>query len=372
MINRESYIKRRVEAYMKARQSMARQAVSGPVAKPEEEGGCGVTGFASSVKVKGRHIFEPSRQMHNRGNGKGGGIAALGIDPYDLGVTQEIVDDDYLLQVAFLNPECRQNLEQKYITPHFDIDHFAPIIPVDDYRDVEGLEVRPPDVVRYFVRVKKPALQEFTKKKGLDFADRRRAEDEFVYQNTFFLNNEFYANGKQQAFVLSHGRNLMVLKIVGYAEKVVQYYQLENFKAHAWIAHQRFPTKGRVWHPGGAHPFVGLNEALVHNGDFANYHSVSEYLRQRNISPLFMTDTEVSALMFDLLTRVYNYPLEYVFEALAPTGEMDFDHLPEEKQKIYSLIQSSHIHGSPDGPWFFIIARNDTASKTLQLIGITD
>ncbi len=33
-----------------------------------------------------------------------------------------------------------------------------------------------------------------------------------------------------------------------------------------------------MWHPGGAHPFIGLNEALVHNGDFANYHSVGEYL----------------------------------------------------------------------------------------------
>jgi len=57
------------------------------------------------------------------------------------------------------------------------------------------------------------------------------------------------------------------------------------------------PTKGRVWHPGGAHPFIGLNEALVHNGDFANYYSVSDYLRQRNVFPLFLTDTEVSVLV---------------------------------------------------------------------------
>ncbi len=35
-----------------------------------EEGGCGVTGFACSIPVSGRHIFEPSVQMHNRGNGK--------------------------------------------------------------------------------------------------------------------------------------------------------------------------------------------------------------------------------------------------------------------------------------------------------------
>jgi len=46
-----------------------------PRKKAAEEGGCGVVGFAASVPVGGRHIFEPSIQMHNRGNGKGGGIA---------------------------------------------------------------------------------------------------------------------------------------------------------------------------------------------------------------------------------------------------------------------------------------------------------
>ena len=98
--------------------------------------------------------------------------------------------------------------------------------------------------------------------------------------------------------------------------------------------------------------------ALVHNGDFANYHSVTEYLKQRNIYPQFLTDTEVSALLFDLLSRTYHYPLEYIIEALAPTTELDFDRLPTEKQEIYRAIQATHIHGSPDGPWFFIIARN--------------
>lgn len=178
--------------------------------------------------------------------------------------------------------------------------------------------------------------------------------------------------GRQQAFVLSHGRNFFILKIVGYAEQVVQYYKLDDFKAHIWVAHQRYPTKGRVWHPAGAHPFIGLNEALVHNGDFANYHSVAEYLVQRNIHSLFLTDTEVSVLLFDLYSRTYGYPLEYVIEALAPTMERDFDKLPPEKQRVYRAIQATHIHGSPDGPWFFIIARNDTKNDQLQLIGITD
>ena len=164
----------------------------------------------------------------------------------------------------------------------------------------------------------------------------------------------------------------MILKIVGYAEQVTQYYRLEDFKAHVWIAHQRYPTKGRVWHPGGAHPFIGMDEALVHNGDFANYYSVSEYLFQRNVVPLFLTDTEVSVQVFDLLNRVYGYPLEYIIESLAPTTELDFDQLSAEKQKIYRQIQATQIHGSPDGPWFFIIARNMPGQRKYQLIGITD
>ncbi|MDD5339504.1 MAG: hypothetical protein PHG35_08935, partial [Dehalococcoidales bacterium] len=161
-------------------------------------------------------------------------------------------------------------------------------------------------------------------------------------------------------------------KVVGYAEAITDYYRINDLKAHVWIAHQRFPTKGRVWHPGGAHPFGALNTALVHNGDFANYHSVCEYLAQRNIYPQFLTDTEVSVLLFDLLDRMYHYPLEYIIEALAPTSELDFDKLPKDKQALYRVIQSTHIHASPDGPWFFIIARNVPEKQRFQLIGITD
>ena len=70
--------------------------------------------------------------------------------------------------------------------------------------------------------------------------------------------------------------------------------------------------------------------------------------------------------------RIYGYPLEYIIEALAPTTERDFDLLPPEKQKIYRYIQAAHMHGSPDGPWFFIIARNNPYEKKFQLMGITD
>jgi glutamate synthase domain-containing protein 1/glutamate synthase domain-containing protein 3 len=341
--------------------------------KPAEEGGCGVTGFIASVPVRGRHIYEPSVQMHNRGNGKGGGIAAVGLCAEDLGVSQEVLDTHYMLQVALLDPGARGQVEAANIDPCLEV-HKAEALPtVDDYREVEGLEVRPPDVWRYFVRVRPDVLDRFIGQHGLGDLDPARAEDEYIFQNSTRINQTFYASlGEQKAFVLSHGRNMMILKIVGYAEKVVDYYRLNDFRAHGWIAHQRYPTKGRVWHPGGAHPFSGLDEALVHNGDFANYHAVCEYLQQHNIHPQFLTDTEVSVLLIDLLNRTFGYPMEYIIEAMAPTTEHDFDRLPPEKQRIYRYIQSTHIHSSPDGPWFFIIARNNPYEKYFQLIGITD
>jgi glutamate synthase domain-containing protein 3 len=69
---------------------------------------------------------------------------------------------------------------------------------------------------------------------------------------------------------------------------------------------------------------------------------------------------------------VYKYPLEYVIEALAPTTERDIDLLPEAKQRIYRWVQATHMHGSPDGPWFFIIARSQPDRGRFQLLGITD
>ena len=355
------------------RQDFPRTYPVDKIVKGEDEGGCGVTGFAASVPVSGKHIFLPSVQMHNRGNGKGGGIAAVGLDAESLGVSQEVLEEDYLIQVAYLDPEARRQVESQFITNVFKVVHQAKIPTVRDWRDLPGLTVQPPDVWRYFVRVKPEVLQYFVQQHRLYEIPLRLVEDEFVAQNCYKLNQAFYASlGEKKAFVLSQGRNIMILKIVGYAEEAALYYQLLDFKAHIWIAHQRYPTRGRVWHPGGAHPFAALNVALVHNGDFANYFAVSEYLSQRHFFPQFLTDTEVAVLLFDLWHRLYGYPLEYVIEALAPTTERDFDLLPPQKQRIYRQIQSTCIHGSPDGPWFFIIARNDTAKNKLELIGITD
>jgi glutamate synthase domain-containing protein 1 len=336
------------------------------------EGGCGVLGLASNVPVAGRHVVQAAAQMQNRGNGKGGGIAMSGLDPGQMGVPPRTLREAYLIQIAYLDPHVRGEVEETSLA---DLDIVAgyQVPTLDDWREVPGLEVRPPEVWRYFARAKPDALARFAEESGLEAISTRAVEDEFIYQNTVRLNTVFYASlGKRRAFVLCHGRDLIVLKIVGYAEQVVAYYRLEDVTARVWIAHQRYPTKGRVWHPAGAHPFIGLNEVLVHNGDFANYHAVSEYLSQRNVRPLFLTDTEVSVQLFDLWDRVYGYPLEVTLEALAPTTERDFAVLPPDKQTLYRAVQATHLHASPDGPWFFIIARSRPDEGEWQLLGITD
>ena len=340
---------------------------------PEAEGGCGVTGFACTIPVGGKHIYEPSIQMRNRGNGKGGGIAACGLVPEEMGVSRKVLEDDYILQVALLDPQARGEVEKRFIEPYFDIDQGGMVSTVSSYRDVPLLDVRPPDVARYFVRVKPAVLA--------GFAAEKKARRAFGAGSRGRVHLPELAAAERGLLRLA-GREAG-LRALARAEP--DHLEDRGFRrsGRAVLLHARhagarvdrpprYPTKGRVWHPGGAHPFIGLNEALVHNGDFANYHSVSEYLAGRNIFPQFLTDTEVSVLLFDLWNRVYKYPIEYIVEALAPTTEADFDRLSSEKQRIYRQIQAAHIHASPDGPWFFIIARSLAETKQFQLLGITD
>jgi glutamate synthase domain-containing protein 1 len=249
-----------IESILESRRQLPKPN-TGDDHRVEAEGGCGVIGVASSMPIAGRHIIGPVSQMCNRGNGKGGGIAVVGCFPE--------FKNHYAINIGYLRQDARRALEEKYLTPLFDIAHIEEQARVEDYREFPRMEIEPPRAVRYFSRVKPGALKAFAEKYA--FEDLGAAEDEFVYQNSYRLNKEFYADlDNKAAFVLSHGRNMMILKAVGYCEDIAHYYQIENLMGYVWIGHQRYPTRGRVWHPGGAHPFIGLDEALVHNGDFAN------------------------------------------------------------------------------------------------------
>ena len=161
------------------------------------------------------------------------------------------------------------------------------------------LQIKPPDVARYFVRVKPDVLDRFAAEK----TSRRSARSR--------------PGGRVRLPELG-GVEPAVLRLSG-----------------------REASLCGLARPESAGPEdCRLRRALVHNGDFANYHSVCEFLAQRNLFPQFLTDTEVSVLLFDLMHRVYRYPVEYIIEALAPTTELDFDRLPAERRRIYRQIQA--------------------------------
>ncbi|HIE30381.1 TPA: glutamate synthase, partial [Candidatus Poribacteria bacterium] len=163
-----------IEKILHSRKKLLKDLPLLPPIKGEEEGGCGVTGFACNIQVSGRHIFEPSIQMHNRGNGKGGGIAAVGLSAGQLGVSQEILEQDYLLQIALLDADARQEVENGCILPFLDVHKAEKVQTVEDFRDIEGLETKPPDVWRYFVRVKPDVLKDFIEKNHLQDIETRK------------------------------------------------------------------------------------------------------------------------------------------------------------------------------------------------------
>ena len=94
-----------------------------PLRKNEAEGGCGVIGLACEEKIAGKHLLPPLIQMRNRGNGKGGGIAAVGLSAQAFNTEQTILDNSYLLAIAYLNQSCQAELEKDFIHPIFDVDH---------------------------------------------------------------------------------------------------------------------------------------------------------------------------------------------------------------------------------------------------------
>src|SRR3972149_7005691 len=80
-------------------------------------------GLADGLSLPRRNLLQALVQMSNRGNGKGGGAALVGLDPAQFGVTPEILRDDYLLTIAYLDPSARAEVEGQFVEPVFTVDH---------------------------------------------------------------------------------------------------------------------------------------------------------------------------------------------------------------------------------------------------------
>ena len=287
----------------------------------------------SGRRFSGEGVIRAIANMHDRGNGLGGGFAIYGLYPE--------YADLYAFHVMYLSPKGQQETEA-FLRENFDV-VYQEEVPT---RATLGIK-DPPPVWRYF----------------LDIGQRqpkKQSQDDYVVNRVMAINTQLC-----DSFVFSSGKNMAVFKGVGYPEEIADYFCLEQYEGYLWTAHGRFPTNTPGWW-GGAHPFCILDWTVVHNGEISSYGINRRYLEQFGYQCTMQTDTEVVAYAIDLLMRQHNLPLEIAAKILAPPFWSDIERMPPEEQKLMRALRQ--VYGSLllNGPFAVVIAHHG------EMIGLTD
>lgn len=287
----------------------------------------------SGRRFSGEGIVRAMVNMHDRGNGLGGGFAVYGLYPE--------YADLYAFHVMYLSQKSKQQVEE-LLQEKFKVAR-AEEIPT---RPAKGINT-PPSLWRYFLETGR------RNSNGV-------SDDNYVVDTVMEINSRL-----DDAFVFSSGKNVGVFKGVGYPEEIANYFCLEQYQGYLWTAHSRFPTNTPGWW-GGAHPFCILDWTVVHNGEISSYGINRRYLEQFGYHCTMQTDTEVVAYAIDLLVRQHNLPIEIVAKVLAPPFWEDIEQLPSTEQKLMRTLRQ--VYGSLllNGPFTIIIAHQG------EMIGLTD
>jgi glutamate synthase domain-containing protein 1 len=289
--------------------------------------GCALSGIINrrGIRFSGELIMKSIALMHDRSNGLGGGFAAYGIYPE--------YKDFYALHLMYMNQTCRDEVE-KIIKDNFSIE-VEERIPTRNLKAIE----KPPNLWRYFVSPKDYKIHES-----------KDSEDDFMAAIVMRINTDFFG----EACVISSGKNMGAFKGVGYPEEIGYFFRLEEYRAHTWIAHGRFPTNTPGWW-GGAHPFTLLDWSIVHNGEVSSYGANRRFLEMFQYQITLQTDTEVIAYAIDLLVRKHKLPLELAAKVLAPPFWKEIDRYQPEEQLMYQWLRA--IYGSllMNGPFSIIV-----------------
>jgi len=296
---------------------------------------CSIFGMmdTSGVRFSGKPIIEAIANMHVRGNGLGGGFAVYGLYPE--------YANHYAFHIMYLGrkaqAEVGEFLKQKFHVIHDETVATRPIPAI----------VNPPLVRRYFLEVKKEAIN-------------GQSEDDYVVDRVMEINTKI-----EDAFVFSSGKNMGVFKGVGYPEEIAEYFCLDQYKGYLWTAHGRFPTNSPGWW-GGAHPFNILDWTVVHNGEISSYGINRRYLEQFGYNCTMQTDTEVVAYVVDLLVRKHGLPVEVAAKVLAAPLWSQIERCSSEQQRVFRTLRQ--VYGSLllNGPFTVIIAHQG------EMIGLTD
>jgi glutamate synthase domain-containing protein 1 len=311
------------------------KTIINPYGDDKDFSACGI--FAMMNTSGGRFgSKDPVRamaNMHDRGNGLGGGFAVYGIYPQ--------FKDYYAFHIMYLGKDAKEKTD-RVLASRFDI-----IYDEEMQTNPKALVQNAPTVWRYFVQPKKlrPANQ---------------SEEDYVLDAVMRVNTE---TGK--AFVFSSGKDMGVFKGVGFPEGVADFFCLDEYQGYLWSCHSRFPTNTPGWW-GGAHPFNILDWTVVHNGELSSYGINRRYLEMYGYKCTMVTDTEVMAYAVDLLMRRQRLPVELVVKVLASPLWNEIDSMdPKQAQLLRSLRQ---VYGSllMNGPFGIVIAHHG------EMIGLCD
>jgi len=296
---------------------------------------CSIFGVmdTSGKRFSGEGIIRAIANMHDRGNGLGGGFAVYGLYPE--------YADYHAFHIMYLDRQAKEQTED-YLKEKLAIIQ-SEEVPTQAIAAIKN----PPLVWRYFVAVNQPLPERF-------------AEEEYVMSRVMEINT-----GIDGAFVFSSGKDMAVFKGVGYPEEIAEFFNLEQYHGYLWTAHGRFPTNTRSWW-GGAHPFSLLDWTVVHNGEISSYGINRRFLEQFGYRCTMQTDTEVIAYAIDLLIRRHNLPIEIVAKILAPPLWSEIKRLPDGERELPRALRQ--VYGSLllNGPFTVIIARRG------EMIGLTD
>ena len=296
---------------------------------------CGLFGIMDTTgrRFGAEDAIRAISNMHDRGNGLGGGFAAYGIYPQ--------FKEDYALHVMYLNRDSKRKTED-ILADTFRVRR-AEEIPVDASAKV----VKPPVTWRYFVGPKGDLL-------------RGQSADEFVVGSVMRINTE-----TEGAYVFSSGKNMGVFKGVGFPEDVAKYFRLSEYEGYLWVSHSRFPTNTPGWW-GGAHPFSILDWTVVHNGELSSYGTNRRCLETYGYNCTMQTDTEVLAYALDLLRRRQNLPLPIAAKILAPPLWEEIDEMEPLGRRLWLTIRASYGGLLMNGPFSIIAARQG------EMVGLGD
>lgn len=296
---------------------------------------CGIFGMMSRKgrTFSGADAIKAMANMHDRGNGLGGGFAAYGIYPE--------YHDYYAFHLMFMSNTAKEATET-FLRHNFKV--------VDD----DEIPTRPHPGVTC-----PPILWKYFAKPDFHFTG-GRPDDDYVVEKVMHINTLI-----DGAFVFSAGKNMGVFKGVGHTEDLGKFFCLEDYEGYLWTAHSRFPTNTQAWW-GGAHPFSVLDWTVVHNGEISSYGTNRAFLEMYGYFCTMHTDTEVLAYAVDLLMRKHHLPVEAFAKVVAPPLWNDIDRMPPKEKALCTALRIVYSGLLMNGPFTIVVAHHG------EMIGLGD